>query len=91
MNESSHGIDDDTLLNGERINDIKYADNAVIFADSFQDLQELMSNIEMISQRYGLEQSIRETKSLPPEPLIINLQSIEGVTSVAYLGTSIND
>lgn len=43
------------LLNGQRLNNIRYADDTVIFADNPMDLQELMARITLISQRYQCE------------------------------------
>lgn len=97
FNESLQDIEAGILLNGTRMNNIRYADDAIIFADGFEGLKELVSKIEMVSRRYGLEMNIQKTKymvisknTIPPEPLIVNSQPIERVTSITYLGTSIN-
>lgn len=60
--ETVEQIDRGILLNGERINNIQYADDTVIFADSLQGLQELVTRVNEESNKYGLQMSITQTK-----------------------------
>ena len=43
------------LLNGERLNNIRYADDTVKFADNLSDLQHPIDQIVKISDSYGLK------------------------------------
>lgn len=47
------------LINENRINNIRYADNSVVCADSLEDLQETMTKI---TQQYSLDMNINKTK-----------------------------
>lgn len=58
QNMDEHGI----ILNGERINNIRYADDTVIFTDSISSLQALMDNVTRVSREYGLEINAQKTK-----------------------------
>lgn len=94
LEEVDHGI----LLNGERFNNIRYADDTIIIADSFEGLQELMANVTSISYKFGLELNAKKTKymvisknQIPYQPLVIGNQRIERVASITYLGTSLNE
>jgi len=49
------------LLNGERLNNIGYADDTVIFADNLASLQLLMDRVTY-SRQYGLEINTNKTK-----------------------------
>lgn len=85
-------------LNGERLNNIRYADDTVIFADSLENLQILMNRVTESSQRQGLEINITKTKlmiisksNIPRCHLMINQKPIEQVKKYTYLGTTVND
>ena len=49
-------------LNGKRINNIRYADDAVIFADSLEGLQQLRNRVTESSRRNGLDINVNKTK-----------------------------
>jgi len=44
------------------LNNIRYADDTVIFADSIEGLQQLMDKVNEVSERYGLKMNINKTK-----------------------------
>lgn len=62
------------LLNAERLNIFKYADDTVIFADTAEKLQLLMNKVDQISRNYGL--GVNTTKS---KVMIISNERIEEV------------
>lgn len=43
------------LENGQLLNNISYADDTIIFADSLEDLQELMNKVAIIGADIGLD------------------------------------
>ena len=49
-------------MNGERIKSMRNAGDTVIFADSLDRLQQLMSGVKESSRRYGLDISVNKTK-----------------------------
>jgi len=50
------------LINGLRLNNIRYADDTIIFADNLEDLQALVDRITHHSGHYGLEVNVNKTK-----------------------------
>lgn len=92
-------VDAGVLVNGERINNIRYADDTVVFADSLEGLQELMDRIVEAGSECGLSLNIKKTKfmviskdnNIQPGQLVIDNQQIEKVTNYTYLGTNINE
>lgn len=40
-------------VNGENINNIRYADNTVLLTDRIKELQELLSKVDQTSDEYG--------------------------------------
>lgn len=73
-----------------------YADDAVLMADSEDNLQRLLMTIKESAERYNMIISIEKTKSLvaSKQPirckLCINNQSIEQVMNFNYLGTPLS-
>lgn len=95
--EALEDIDAGIKINGENINNIRYADDTAVFADSLENLQELMTRITETSQRYGLPLNIKKTKYMiiskntnHPGQLTVNGKVIEKVKTHTYLGATIN-
>lgn len=96
--EALENINAGISLNGEIINNIRYAEDTVIFADSMERFQQLMSRITACSQAYGLDTNTKKTKLIIVSKekmencqLTINQELIEQVNSYTYLGTVVND
>lgn len=94
--ESLDGIQGGIKINGENINNIRYADDAVLIASSLENLQELVNSLNVTSKEYGLELNIKKTKymviSKTPTPyteLLINNDVVERVEKFSYLGTTL--
>jgi Reverse transcriptase (RNA-dependent DNA polymerase) len=88
-NESS-GI----LINGETVNNLRYADDTIIIADNEKDLQRLLQEVNEKSEKYGLTINLNKTKVMIVTKKInahVNIKignnNIEQVTSYKYLGT----
>lgn len=88
------------LLNGQRLNNIRYADDTVVFADSMEDLKQLMDRITASSMNYGLDINRDKTKFMVISKkcvpnrlcqLTLNIGPIERTNKYIYLGTIIND
>ena len=89
---------DGIKVNGELINNIRYADDTVLLADSLEGLQELVNRVTHASKQYGLELNIKKTKymvisKLPDHNGVLYCanEPIERVASFTYLGSNIND
>lgn len=95
--EALENIDEGIPLNGVRVNNIRYADDAIVFADTQEGLQALMDKVVEVSKRYGLEMNVNKTKLLVVSKeqinnahIKINNVRIERVKQYTYLGTIIN-
>lgn len=86
------------LLNGERLNNIRYADDTVMFADTPESLRFLVDRVTMSSNKYGLDINTNKTKfmviskaNVPNCNIESNGKPIERVSGYTCLGTNIND
>lgn len=95
FNEALEDVEKGIKVNGEFINNIRYADDTTLISDNLPDLQILLNNIQKSSDLYGLNINISKTKimiiSRNKVPyinaqLVINNNPIERVTSFKYLG-----
>jgi Reverse transcriptase (RNA-dependent DNA polymerase) len=98
FNEALNGVEEGVLLNGVRLNNIRYADDTIVMADSLDGLQTLMDRITQYSQQYGLNINVQKTKQMiiSKKPingahLYISGIRIERVKQYCYLGTIINE
>lgn len=89
---------DGIKVNGELVNNIRYADDTVLIADSLEGLQELVNRVAHASEQYGLELNIKKTKYMvisksPVQhgALRYRNEAIERVDRFTYLGCNIND
>ncbi|XP_045464525.1 uncharacterized protein LOC123673848 [Harmonia axyridis] len=94
MDELNEGI----LLNEVRLNNIRYADDTIVIADSLEALQKLMDRITHHSQQYDLNIDEEKTKrmiiskvNIRRAHLYVNGTRIERVKQYNYLGTVINE
>lgn len=98
FDEALDEVEEGILLNGVRLNNIRYADDTMVMADSLEGLQRLMNRITQYSQQYGLNINVQKTKlmiiskkSIKGAHLYINNNRIERVKQYSYLGTIINE
>lgn len=84
-------------VNGEYINNIRYADDTVLLATSLNDLQALLDRVRTVSVTYGLNLNIKKTKfmvvsrvNLDPGALMADSEEIQRVDRFTYLGTTLN-
>ena len=93
MEGSPEGI----KINGETINNIRYADDTVLLASNLEDLQTFLEKINATSVKYGLNLNTSKTKymtirknALPPMVLTLDRETIERVKKYTYLGSMVN-
>ncbi|KAL1458712.1 hypothetical protein WDU94_008838 [Cyamophila willieti] len=96
--EALENIEEGIPINGVRVNNIRYADDTIIFADTLQGLQTLMDRVVEVSAQYGLEMNTSKTKllivskeNISGAHLYVNQSRIERVSQYTYLGTIINE
>lgn len=96
--EALEHIEAGILLNGELINNFRYADDTVIFASTAHGLQLLMNQVAETSRKYGLEVNPNKTKvmiiskeNITGVQLTINDRPVERVPTYLYLGSMLNE
>lgn len=84
-------------VNGVLISNIRYAEDTALLANSLQELQEIVENVNQIGERYGLEINVKKTKFMIVSPaphadakLRINNDLVERVNRFKYLGSMLD-
>ena len=74
------------------INDIRYADNATLMADSEEELKSLLIKVKEESEKAGLKLNIQKTKIMASSPIISRQtegEKVEAVVDFIFLGSKI--
>ena len=74
------------------INNLRYADDTTLMAESKEELQSLLMKVKEESEKAGLKLSIQNTKIMAPGPITsqqIDGESMETVTEFIFLGSKI--
>ena len=94
LNERTEGI----VINGQVINNIRYADDSVLLATNLFDLQKLLNKVYETSKSYGLNINKSKTRYMivSKKPILntnlkIETESISRVSKYKYLGCWLND
>ena len=77
-------------ISRRNINNIRYADNTTLMADSKKELKSLLMKVKEESEKAGLKLSIRKTKILPSGSITswqIDGETMETVTDFIFLGS----
>lgn len=87
LNEIEEGIS----INGTRLNNLRYADDTIVFTDSIKGLQLLMDRIIEASMRYGLDINTNKTKFMiiSKEDITVVHLSINQSRIEKYINTNI--
>ena len=85
-------------INGKNINNIRYADDTALLANSESRLQVIVDKVKHHSSKGGLDMNVKKTKVMrvtktPDEPITIKVDdaNLEQVHQFKYLGTQITD
>ena len=65
---------------GRNINNLRYADDTTLMADSEEELKSLLMKVKEVSEKVGLKLNIQKTKIMASGPIIsweINGQTVE--------------
>ena len=85
--EALEGSPEWIKINGETINNIRYADDTVILSRSLDYLQTLLDKINAASVKYGLNLNTSKTKYMV---FTLERETIERVERYTYLGSMVN-
>ena len=88
------GLDDSQAgikISGRNINNLKYADDATLMAES-EELKSLLMKLKEESEKVGLKLNIQKTKIMASSPITlwsIEVEEVEAVTDFLFLGSKI--
>ena len=88
LDESQTGI----KIAGRNINRLKYADDAILMAESEEELKSLLMRVKEESEKVGLKLNIQKTKTMASIPIAssqIEGEKVEAVTNFIFLGSKI--
>ena len=77
---------------GRNINNLRYADDTTIMAESEEELKSLLMKVKVESQKVGLKLSIQKTKIMASGPIIswqIDGETVETVSDFVFWGSKI--
>ena len=88
LDEAQTGI----KLAGRNINNLKYADDTTLMAESEEELKSLLMKVKEKSENIGLKLNIQETKIMASSPTTswqIDGETVETVSDFIFLGSKI--
>ena len=74
---------------GRNINNLRYADDTTLMAESEEELKSLLMKIKVESEKVGLKLNIQKTKMLASSPITsweIDGETVETVSEFIFLG-----
>ena len=77
---------------GRNINNLRYADDTTLMAESKDDLKSLLMKVKVESEKVGLKLNIQKTKIMASSPITsweIDGETVETVTDFIFLGSKI--
>ena len=77
---------------GRNINNLRYADNTILMAESEEELKILLMKVKEESEKVGLKLNIQKTKIMASCPISsweIDGETVETVSDFIYLGSKI--
>ena len=88
LDEAQVGI----KISGRNINNLRYADDTTLRAESKEELKSLLMKVEEESEKVGLKLNIQKTKVKAPGPITswqINREIVETLADFIFLGSKI--
>ena len=88
LDEAQAGI----KIAGRNINNLRYADDTTLMAESEEELKSLLMNVKEESKKVGLNLNIQKTKILAYSPITswqIKEETVETVAAFIFLGSKI--
>ena len=88
LEEAQAGI----KIAGRNINNLRYADDTTLMAESEEELKSLMMKVKEESEKVGLKLNIQKTKIITSGPItscLIDGETVETVADFIFLGSKI--
>ena len=88
LQEAQAGI----KIAGRNINNLRYADDTTLMAESEEELKSLLMKVEEESEKVGLKLNIQKTKIMASGPITsweIDGETVETMSDSNFLGSSI--
>ena len=88
LEEAQAGI----KIAGRNINNLRYADDTTLMAESEKELKSLLMKVKVESEKVGLKLNIQKTKIMASDPIIsweIDGETLETVSDFNFLGSKI--
>ena len=88
LDEAQAGI----KIAGRNINNLRYADNTTLMAESEEELKSLLMKVKEKSEKVGLKFNIRKTKIMASNPISswkIEWETVETVSDFIFWGSKI--
>ena len=88
LDEAQAGI----KIAGRNINNLRYADDTTLMAESEEELRSLLIKVKEESEKAGLKLNIQKTKIMVSSPITslqIDEEKVEAVTDFLFLGSKI--
>ena len=88
LEEAQAGI----KIAGRNINNLRYADDTTLMAESEEELKSLLMKVNEESEKVGLKLNIQKTKIMAPGPITlweIDGETVETVSDFVFLGSKI--
>ena len=88
LEEAQAGIQ----ITGRNINNLRYADDTTLMAESEEELKSLLMKVKEESEKVGLKLNIQKTKIMASNPITswqIDGKTVETVTDFIFLGSKI--
>ena len=88
LEEAQAGI----KISGRNINNLRYADDTTLMAESVEELKSLLMKVKEESEKVGLKLNIQKTKIMASDPITsgqIDGETVETVADFIFLGSKI--
>ena len=82
------------LIAGRNINNLRYADDTTLMAESEEELKRLLMKVKEESENVGLKLNIQKTKIMASSPIMswqIDEETVETVADFTFLGSKITE
>ena len=77
---------------GRNINNLRYADDTILMAESEEELKSLFMKVKMESEKVGFKLNIQKTKIMASSPITsweIDRETVEAVSDYIFWGSKI--